>query len=119
MQKKEFVSVFVAAVYSVLGIVIIATVANILERAAVYSVVIPISLFISGLLLFVNPTQKLVRTMSLGMLAIGTLSLLVRYTSLDGSFVYTVLGITLLGIGIATFTQLYQRISTKKPPTKE
>ena len=107
MNKKEIMSSLGGLVYAGLGIVLLATVANVLDRASVYGFIIPAILLVSGLLLLTNPQQRTITIVGGGMTSVGAIALLVRYTTLSSALVHTVLGVILVAVGVAMLSRTY------------
>ena len=120
MNKKDTLASLGGIAYAGLGIVILATVGGLLDKASVYGFIVPATLLISGLLLLVNPQPRTIKIISGGMVGIGAIALLVRYTSLSGTLVNTVVGIVLVAVGVLLLSRVYYgRKQASTPPANQ
>lgn len=120
MNKKEILASLGGLVYAGLGVIILATVGGLLNKASVYGFIVPAMLLVSGLLLLVNPQPRTIKIVSGGMVGIGAIALLVRYTPLSGTLVNTIVGIVLVAVGVLLLSRVYYgRKQSSTPPANQ
>lgn len=107
MNKKDIAAIFGGVVYAGLGVVLLATVGNLLDKASVYGFILPVTFVISGALLLASPQPRTIKIVSSGLIGVGVIALLVRYTSLSSTLVNTILGVVLIAVGISILSRVY------------
>lgn len=120
MNKKDALASLGGLVYAGLGAVILATVSGLLDKASVYGFIVPATLLVSGLLLLINPQPRTIKIISSGMVGIGAIALLVRYTPLNRTLVNTIVGIVLVTVGVSLLSRVYHgRKQASTPPANQ
>ncbi len=113
MKKSTVSQIITGSAFLLLGLALLGTLIDILQSTSVYSFVMPLVLITSGYAMLDETKVKQRRNTGFGLMAIGLITLLVRYNILRGNVINAVLGIVLAGWGLFILIRLYD----KKPIT--
>ena len=111
-MKEDIKNYGVGTAFIILGLLLLASLTNIIESSTIYSFVVPTILIFSGVVIFAEST-KYRRQVALGLIATGTVSLLIRLNIIQNDVVNILLGATLSLLGAVIITNTYTKKSSK------
>jgi hypothetical protein len=113
MKQSRTISLITGSLIIVLGFVLLAGVAGLLENITVYMWVLPLLFILSGFIsLWGAPKAK--TTVGYGLIATGLIALLVRLGWIDAALVNALLAGALIATGSIMITRTQEKTDTKQ-----
>lgn len=115
-QQQDKAKVYlVGGAFITLGILLLASLLNMITSASIYNLAVPLLLLIAGFTM-VSAKDKSFHNASLGVcfLLAGVVGLLVRFNIISGKTVNAVLGFILVVVGIAVVMRVADKHAVKK-----
>lgn len=115
-QQEDKTKVYlIGAAFITLGLLLLASLLNIINSASIYGLAIPLILLVAGFTM-VSAKEKTFHNavLGIGFLLTGLVSLLVRINVISGKVVNAVLGVVLLLVGIVVIVRIADRHAVKK-----
>lgn len=114
-MKEDIKNYGVGAAFTIMGLLLLASLTNIVESGTIYGLVVPAILIFSGIVT-IPESSKYRRQVAIGLIATGTVSLLVRLNVIQNDVVNILLGATLLLLGAGMITKTHTKKSSKHSP---
>lgn len=108
MKKSQIVAAVTGGVFILLGLALLGTLLDVFESSDVYGLVIPMVLIFSGITTL-QASSRHKTSVGYGLLAIGTITLLIRFNVIRGDVVNGLLGAALLIAGASIIARLPQK----------
>ncbi|HBH78074.1 TPA: hypothetical protein DDX46_04995 [Candidatus Saccharibacteria bacterium] len=97
-----------------LGLALLGTLLNFYDSAFIYKIIVPLTLLGAGVaLLGNNPSERTRRSVALGLIVFGLVSLLIQFEVLRGDVVNAIVGVAFVSAGVFMVSRLTDRKSRK------
>jgi|GEM_PF-4092390 FtsH-binding integral membrane protein len=107
IHKENITSLLTGSAFVVLGLLLLASLLDWVDSSSIYSSVLPIGLILAGFsMLSALDNKKRTKSIAIGILGLGIVSLLVRFDVIRGDVVNAILGVGLLALGTSAITRV-------------
>ncbi|AKM80846.1 MAG: hypothetical protein UW38_C0001G1016 [Candidatus Saccharibacteria bacterium GW2011_GWC2_44_17] len=114
MTKDKLVGYGVSVLFIGLGLALLGTLLNFYDSAFIYKIIVPLTLLGAGVaLLGNNPSERTRRSVALGLIVFGLVSLLIQFEVLRGDVVNAIVGVAFVSAGVFMVSRLTDRKSRK------
>lgn len=114
MTKDKLVGYGVSVLFIGLGLALLGTLLNFYDSAFIYKIIVPLTLLGAGVaLLGNNPSERTRRSIALGLIVFGLVSLLIQFEVLRGDVVNAIVGVAFVSAGVFMVSRLTDRKSRK------
>ena len=112
MTKDKLVGYGASVLFIELGLALLGTLLNFYDSAFIYKIIIPLTLLGAGVaLLGNNPSERTRRSVALGLIVFGLVSLLIQFEVLRGDVVNAIVGVAFVSAGVFMISRLTDRKS--------
>ena len=106
IHKENITPLLTGSAFVVLGLLLLASLIDWVDSSSIYSSVLPIGLILAGFsMLSALDNKKRTKSIAIGILGLGVVSLLVRFDVIRGDVVNAILGVGLLALGTSAITR--------------
>lgn len=114
MTKDKLVGYGASVLFIGLGLALLGTLLNFYDSAFIYKIIVPLTLLGAGVaLLGNNPSERTRRSVALGLIVFGLVSLLIQFEVLRGDVVNAIVGVAFVSAGVFMISRLTDRKSRK------
>lgn len=114
MTKDKLVGYGASVLFIGLGLALLGTLLNFYDSAFIYKIIVPLTLLGAGVaLLGNNPSERTRRSVALGLIVFGLVSLLIQFEVLRGDVVNAIVGVAFVSAGVFMVSCLTDRKSRK------
>lgn len=114
MTKDKLVGYGASVLFIGLGLALLGTLLNFYDSAFIYKIIVPLTLLGAGVaLLGNNPSERTRRSVALGLIVFGLVSLLIQFEVLRGDVVNAIVGVAFVSAGVFMVSRLTDRKSRK------
>src|SRR3989338_8625894 len=114
MTKDKLVGYGASVLFIGLGLALLGTLLNFYDSAFIYKIIVPSTLLGAGVaLLGNNPSERTRRSVALGLIVFGLVSLLIQFEVLRGDVVNAIVGVAFVSAGVFMVSRLTDRKSRK------
>ena len=107
IHKENITPLLTGSAFVVLGLLLLASLIDWVDSSSIYSSVLPIGLILAGFsMLSALDNKKRTKSIAIGILGLGIVSLLVRFDVIRGDVVNAILGVGLLALGTSAITRV-------------
>lgn len=112
MTKDKLVGYGVSVLFIGLGLALLGTLLNFYDSAFIYKIIVPLTLLGAGVALLGNsPSERTRRSVALGLIVFGLVSLLIQFEVLRGDVVNAIVGVAFVSAGVFMISRLTDRKS--------
>lgn len=112
MTKDKLVGYGASVLFIGLGLALLGTLLNFYDSAFIYKIIVPSTLLGAGVaLLGNNPSERTRRSVALGLIVFGLVSLLIQFEVLRGDVVNAIVGVAFVSAGVFMISRLTDRKS--------
>ncbi|OGL23084.1 hypothetical protein A2791_05405 [Candidatus Saccharibacteria bacterium RIFCSPHIGHO2_01_FULL_46_30] len=112
MTKDKLVGYGASVLFIGLGLALLGTLLNFYDSAFIYKIIVPLTLLGAGVaLLGNNPSERTRRSVALGLIVFGLVSLLIQFEVLRGDVVNAIVGVAFVSAGVFMVSRLTDRKS--------
>ena len=114
MTKDKLVGYGASVLFIGFGLALLGTLLNFYDSAFIYKIIVPLTLLGAGVaLLGNNPSERTRRSVALGLIVFGLVSLLIQFEVLRGDVVNAIVGVAFVSAGVFMISRLTDRKSRK------